>query len=247
MIFIRVYVVQALNLSTDAIITRKRTGFFENYFNRLNRTKTLMAFGINFYTRFGKRAFDVCAATAAIVLILPLITIVALCIAVSDRGPILFLQKRMGINFSQFNLYKFRTMVAGAHTMGPSITKGTDLRITKKGHFLRKNRLDELPQLFNVLRGEMSIVGPRPEMEKYVLLFKDEYTSILSIKPGITDPAILKFNNEQETLNKYEDAEEGYIKEILPAKIILYKKYLGEISFKTDLKIIFKTIMNILI
>ena len=206
-----------------------------------------MPFGINFYTRFGKRAFDVCAATAAIVLTLPLMSIVTLCIAVSDRGPILFLQKRMGINFSQFNLYKFRTMVVGAHRMGPSVTKGTDQRITKTGRLLRKSRLDELPQLFNVLKGEMSIVGPRPEIEKYVMLFKNEYTSILSIKPGITDPAILEYTDEQKTLNNYEDAEQGYINEVLPAKIVLYKKYLDEIRFATDLKIILKTMKNLFI
>jgi lipopolysaccharide/colanic/teichoic acid biosynthesis glycosyltransferase len=130
--------------------------------------------------------------------------------------------------------------------MGPLVTKGSDLRITKIGRFLRKSKLDELPQLFNVLKGDMSIVGPRPEVEKYAFLFKEKYKSVLSIRPGITDYATLEYRDEQEVLNQFADTEEGYIKEVLPAKIALYEKYLGEMSFATDLKIIVKTLQRIL-
>jgi len=194
---------------------------------------------------FGKRALDICAVLLFIAISIPFLIITTGIILLCDSPPVFFLQERMGLNFSRFKLYKFRTMVVGAHAMGPSVTKGADQRITKTGSFLRKKRLDEAPQLFNVLKGDMSLVGPRPEVEKYVMLFRDDYTAILSIKPGITDPAILEYNNEQETLNKYEDAEEGYIKEVLPAKILLYKKYLSEISLATDLKIIIKTIKQL--
>jgi len=200
-----------------------------------------MATGNNVYRCFGKRVIDICLVIIAITLNIPQICIVAACIACSRTGPIIFSQTRMGKNHTRFNLYKFRTMVVDAHELGPLVTKTSDCRITTTGRFLRRTRLDELPQLFNVLKGDMSIVGPRPEVEKYVLMFKEKYEKILSIKPGITDPAILEYRNEQETLNKYENPEEGYIKEVLPAKIALYEKYLQEMSFKTDLKIVLKT------
>ena len=197
------------------------------------------------YRRFGKRAFDICAVLASTFISIPLICIVSICIALTSKGPIFFAQERMGKNFSRFKLFKFRTMVVDAANRGPLVTKGCDPRITKVGSFLRKSKLDELPQLFNVLKGDMSIVGPRPEVEKYALLFRDKYELILSIMPGITDYATLEYRDEQEVLNNYTDTEEGYIKEVLPAKIALYEKYLLEMSFTTDLKIIFKTILRI--
>jgi lipopolysaccharide/colanic/teichoic acid biosynthesis glycosyltransferase len=205
-----------------------------------------MPFKKTLYTRFGKRAFDVCGVLMSTIISIPLISIVAFCIALTSRGTVLFAQERMGKNFSRFKLLKFRTMVVGAAAMGPLVTKGTDPRITTIGRFLRKSKLDELPQLFNVLKGDMSIVGPRPEVEKYALLFRDKYESILSIRPGITDYATLEYRDEQEVLNQFSDTEEGYIKEVLPAKIALYEKYLREISFTTDLKIIAKTMQRIL-
>jgi lipopolysaccharide/colanic/teichoic acid biosynthesis glycosyltransferase len=206
-----------------------------------------MAVSKYFYVRFGKRAFDACGVLASAVISVPLICIVAVCIALTSKGPVFFAQERMGRNFSRFKLLKFRTMVVDAATMGPLVTKGSDPRITKLGGFLRKSKLDELPQLFNVLKGDMSIVGPRPEVEKYVFLFRDKYESVLSIMPGITDYATLEYRDEQEVLNNYTDTEEGYIKEVLPAKIALYEKYLLEMSFTTDLKIIVKTILRILV
>jgi lipopolysaccharide/colanic/teichoic acid biosynthesis glycosyltransferase len=205
-----------------------------------------MAVSKYFYARFGKRAFDVCAVLASTFIIIPLICIVSICIALTSRGPVFFAQERMGKNFSRFKLLKFRTMVVDAAAMGPLVTKGSDARITKVGKFLRKNKLDELPQLFNVLNGDMSIVGPRPEVEKYAVLFWEKYKSVLSIRPGITDFAALEYTDEQEVLNHYTDTEEGYIKEVLPAKIALYEKYLLKMSFTTDLKIIAKTMLRLL-
>ena len=205
-----------------------------------------MALKTTLYRRFGKRAFDICAVLASTFISIPLICIVSICIALTSKGPIFFAQERMGKNFSRFKLFKFRTMVVDAANRGPLVTKGSDPRITKVGNFLRKSKLDELPQLFNVLKGDMSIVGPRPEVEKYALLFRDKYESVLSILPGITDYATLEYRDEQEVLNQYTDTEEGYIKEVLPAKIALYEKYLLEMSFTTDLKIIVKTILRIL-
>jgi len=129
--------------------------------------------------------------------------------------------------------------VADASKKGSDITAGGDPRITKMGRFLRKTKIDELPQLCNVLKGDMSIVGPRSEVERYVEMFMEDYESVLSIKPGITDHATLEFRDEEEVLKKYGDAETGYVKEVLPLKIELYKKYLRNKGFFTALKLIF--------
>lgn len=137
-------------------------------------------------------------------------------------------------------------MVADAPKKGPTITAGGDPRITKIGRFLRKTKIDELPQLFNVLKGDMSIVGPRPEVERYVEMFRDDYESVLSVKPGITDYATIEFRDEEGVLKKYADAEMGYIKEVLPLKIQLYKRYIRNKGFFTDLKLIFLTFWKII-
>lgn len=176
---------------------------------------------------------------------MPFILMVAFIINLYDTGPVFFFQERMGKDFKKFKLFKFRTMAVNADTIGEAVTKGEDPRITRIGRFLRHYKLDELPQLINVLKGDMSLVGPRPEVEKYVMLFQKNYKNILSIKPGITDYAALEYRNEEEILNKYEDVNEGYIKEVLPAKLVLYDKYLREMSFTTDLQIIFKTLWRI--
>lgn len=200
----------------------------------------------NFYRRFGKRCLDVCLVLMAIAVSTPLFCIVAACIAFSRTGPVFFAQERMGRDFKRFKLFKFRTMVVNAPAMGPQVTKGADPRITKIGRFLRNTKLDELPQLFNVLKGDMSIVGPRPEVAKYAVLFRDKYEQILSIRPGITDYATIEYRDEQDILNKYEDTEKGYINDVLPSKIALYEKYLREMSFITDLKIITATAKRLL-
>jgi lipopolysaccharide/colanic/teichoic acid biosynthesis glycosyltransferase len=204
-----------------------------------------MAAGMKLYARFGKRLFDVSAASAGLGILAPVLLVLAACVKLSDGGPVFFAQERMGRNFKKFRLFKFRTMVVGAEKIGHAVTKGGDPRITKIGAFLRHYKLDELPQLFNVLKGDMSIVGPRPEVEKYVRAFEDEYTEILTIRPGITDYATLLYRNEEEILNRFEDAHAGYLAEVLPAKIALYRQYLKDMSFVTDLRIIFMTLWRI--
>ncbi len=194
------------------------------------------------YKRFGKRIFDIFASGAGLIVLSPVMLVLALIIKVSSEGPVLFVQKRMGRYFKEFDLYKFRSMVVNADKMGPSVTSGDDPRITKIGRFLRKTKLDELPQLFNVLKGDMSLVGPRPEVGKYVELKKEEYKKVLSVRPGITDYAAIEFRNEEEILEKYNDKEKAYIDIILPQKIKLYYEYIDNISFFNDIKIILQTL-----
>jgi lipopolysaccharide/colanic/teichoic acid biosynthesis glycosyltransferase len=199
----------------------------------------------NFYTKYGKRIFDVATSIIGLIVLLPFFIIIAILIKLNDKGPIFYKQKRMGQNFKPFELLKFRTMVVNADKIGPAVTKDGDPRITKIGKFLRKTKLDELPQLWNVIRGDMSIVGPRPEVEKYIQYYEDDYKEILKVRPGITDYATIKFRNEEEILSKYNDTESAYIKYVLPEKIKLYKTYIKEIGFFTDLKIIFWTLWRI--
>jgi len=199
----------------------------------------------NFYTKYGKRIFDVATSIIGLIVLLPFFIIIAILIKLNDKGPIFYKQKRIGQNFKPFELLKFRTMIVNADKIGPAVTKDGDPRITKIGKFLRKTKLDELPQLWNVIRGDMSIVGPRPEVEKYIQYYKDDYKEILKVRPGITDYATIKFRNEEEILSKYDDTESAYIKYVLPEKIKLYKTYIKEISFLTDLKIIFWTLWRI--
>jgi len=199
----------------------------------------------NFYTKYGKRIFDFIASLIGLILLSPFLVIIGVLVKISDKGPVFYRSKRVGQNFKPFYLLKFRTMVVNAEELGPSVTKGGDQRITKIGKFLRKTKLDELPQLWNVIKGELSLVGPRPEVEKYISFYKDDYKEILKIRPGITDYAAIKFRNEEEILAKFEDLEKAYIENVLPEKIKLYKTYLNEIGFLTDLKIIFKTLWGI--
>jgi lipopolysaccharide/colanic/teichoic acid biosynthesis glycosyltransferase len=200
----------------------------------------------NFYTKYGKRIFDFIASLIGLILLSPFLVIIGVLVKISDKGPVFYRSKRVGQNFKPFYLLKFRTMVVNAEELGPSITKGGDQRITKIGRFLRKTKLDELPQLWNVIKGELSLVGPRPEVEKYISFYKDDYKEILKIRPGITDYAAIKFRNEEEILAKSEDVEKAYIENVLPEKIKLYKTYLNEIGFLTDLKVIFKTLWAII-
>jgi lipopolysaccharide/colanic/teichoic acid biosynthesis glycosyltransferase len=200
----------------------------------------------SFYVRYGKRIFDLIFGFLGFVLISPLLLIISLWILIGEGRPILFLHERMGKNFQKFNLIKFRTMIKNADRMGPQVTGGNDARISNLGQHLRRLKLDELPQLINVLKGEMSIVGPRPEVEQYVDQFKPEYQKVLKIKPGITDFAAIEFRKEQEILKEYEDINTAYITKILPRKLELYQIYMREISLLTDLKIIFRTLRSIL-
>lgn len=192
-----------------------------------------------------KRLFDIILSFLGLAALLPLFFVVALLIKLDSRGPVFFSHERIGRNFVPFSLYKFRTMTADAPSRGPAITAAGDSRITRTGRLLRKSKLDELPQLINVLMGDMSLVGPRPEVRKYVDLFQEDYQDILFVRPGITDYAAIEFRDEEEILRGYVDPEEGYIKEVLPAKIQLYKKYLANCGLGTDIKLIIKTFFRI--
>lgn len=196
----------------------------------------------SFYARWGKRFFDLAASACGFILLSPFLLLSALAVKLGGPGPVLFSHKRIGLDFKPFYTHKFRTMEDGAHKNGSPITIGGDARITPIGRLLRKTKLDELPQLFNVLKGDMSLVGPRPEVEQYVEMFKEDYKTVLSVRPGITDYAAIEYRNEEEILARYSDPQEAYVKEILPAKIALYKKYIAEQTFLTDLKILFRTL-----
>ena len=198
------------------------------------------------YIGFGKRLFDIALSLTAIILLSPLFIAIWVLVKLSSDGPGFFKQTRVGKNGNTFTLYKFRTMRRGSETSGPAVTSGGDTRITAVGKVLRKYKLDELPQLYNVLKGEMSIVGPRPEAKKYVDMFEKDYSQILQILPGITDYAALEFRNEEEILAGYEDVEEAYINIVLPEKLLLYRKYLEEISLLTDIKIVLRTFLKVI-
>ena len=194
---------------------------------------------------FLKRVFDIIVSFCGIIILFPLIIIVSILIKITSKGPVLFKQVRVTKNGKLFKIYKFRTMKENSEG-NKQITVGKDNRITGIGHILRKTKLDELPQLFNVLKGEMSLVGPRPEVPKYVELYTDEQIEILKVPAGITDYASIYFSNESELLGEVENPEEFYIKKIMPYKIELNKKYINEIGIMTDIKIIILTILKIL-
>lgn len=194
------------------------------------------------WRRGGKRAFDLCVASVALVALAPVLALVALAIRLDSPGPALFRQERVGKGFRPFRILKFRTMVVDAPKLGGPLTAGDrDPRITRTGRFLRASKLDELPQLINVLRGDMSFVGPRPEMAKYVEAFHGEYQKLLSVRPGITDPSSLRYRNEGSLLATAADPEAMYLQRILPDKIRLSGDYVDSISFTSDLALMLHT------
>jgi lipopolysaccharide/colanic/teichoic acid biosynthesis glycosyltransferase len=192
-----------------------------------------------------KQAFDIVVAFVGLLLLSPLLLLVALLITIDSRGPVYFRQERVGRDFRPFLIYKFRTMVQDASRKGGSITFGLDPRITRVGRLLRKTKIDELPQLINVLRGEMSFVGPRPEVWQYVELFRQDYEEILKVLPGITDLASLRYRHEAEILGRSENPEDEYVRRVLPEKIRLAKEYVRRSSLLFDVTIIFKTILTL--
>lgn len=201
----------------------------------------------SFYSRVGKRAFDLVSAICGILILSPVFGLAALAVKLSGPGNVFFSHKRIGLNFKPLFIHKFRTMVVGADRNGVAITAGGDTRITPVGRLLRKTKIDELPQLFNVLLGDMSLVGPRPEVAQFVEIFKEDYKTILSVRPGITDYAAIEYRNEESILASYSDPQDAYIRKILPAKIVLYKKYILKQSFTTDLGILMRTVRRIVI
>ena len=195
---------------------------------------------------FSKRILDVVLSLLTLVLFSPLFLGIALLIKLEDGGPIFYRGVRIGKNGKHFRMYKFRTMVVNADKIGGPSTADDDPRITKIGKFLRKYKLDELPQFINVLKGEMSIVGPRPEVPLYVNMFTEEEREILKVKPGITDWASLWNSDEGTILKGSLDPEKTYMEKIRPEKIRLQLKYVKEQSFWVDIKIIFQTILELL-
>lgn len=193
-----------------------------------------------------KRLFDIVMALFGLILLSPLMLIIAGWIMVSTGLPVIYAQNRVGKNDREFRLFKFRTMKRKADELGLLTTGLMDQRITPEGRTLRKYKLDELPQMWNILNGTMSFVGPRPEVRKYVSLYNEEQRNVLSVKPGLTDYASLAYINENEILESYPDPEKAYISNIMPEKLKLNLQYIRERSFGKDLKIIGKTIAKIL-
>lgn len=192
-----------------------------------------------------KRIFDIISSLFGLILLSPFMIIIAILIKLDSKGPVFFKQVRVTKNGREFKIFKYRTMKIGSDKFS-QITVGKDSRITKVGDFLRKYKLDEIPQLINVLIGDMSLVGPRPEVPKYVGLYTEEQREILKVRAGITDYASIEFSNENDILANEADPEKAYIEKIMPRKIELNKKYLSEISVMTDIKIILLTIKKIL-
>jgi lipopolysaccharide/colanic/teichoic acid biosynthesis glycosyltransferase len=190
-----------------------------------------------------KRLFDIIAASLGLLALSPVFVFVALAIKLDSPGPVLFKQNRVGRNFRGFRIYKFRTMTAGA--AGSALTVGADPRITRFGRLLRTSKLDELPQLVNILFGDMTFVGPRPELPSYVELFRGDYEEILKVRPGLTDLASLKYRDESAILARAENPEEEYVARLLPDKIRLSKEYIRRSSFAYDLALIFETLRQL--
>lgn len=195
-----------------------------------------------FYVKHGKRVLDCISAATGLFVLLPLFTLVAVCIKLSSRGPVFYRQMRVGKDGHPFDIVKFRSMNSVSSEMSPGITVSGDKRITRVGRFLRRYKMDELPQLWNVLRGDMSLVGPRPELPKYVETYPPEQRLVLCVRPGITDPASLLYRHEEEILSRCEDPERVYRMEILPDKLAQNLGYIRNISFRTDLRIILATV-----
>ena len=193
-----------------------------------------------------KRAMDIVLSAAALCVLWPVLLLIALAIVVDDPGPVFYRQVRVGRGGKPFRIFKFRTMVVDADKKGLSITVGRDSRITRVGAFLRKTKLDELAQLLNVLCGQMSFVGPRPEVPRYVELYTPYQRQVLLVRPGITDYASIAYRNENDLLAGADDPERMYIETIMPDKIELNMKYLREISPLADVRLILKTIIAVI-
>ena len=193
-----------------------------------------------------KRGIDILFSLIGLICLFPFFIFISFLIFITSKGGVFFVQLRVGKNNKDFKLYKFRTMFLNSDNKGLLTVGNNDKRITKLGYYLRKNKLDELPQLINVLNGTMSLVGPRPEVRKYVNLYNSEQKSILDVKPGITDLASIMYFNENEILANSVNPEQTYINEIMPIKLELNKQYINEMSLLTDLKIIFKTFIKLI-
>lgn len=192
-----------------------------------------------------KRILDILVSLCALIILFPVFLVIALLVSVESKGGVFYRQKRVGRFNQDFFLYKFRTMRVGAEKAGLLTIGGRDPRVTRVGYYLRRYKLDELPQLFNVLGGTMSLVGPRPEVRRYVELYDTEQMKVLNVRPGLTDYASLEYFDENDLLAASADPEGTYITEVMPAKLALNRKYIQEAGLGTDLMIIFRTIARI--
>jgi lipopolysaccharide/colanic/teichoic acid biosynthesis glycosyltransferase len=193
-----------------------------------------------------KRAFDIVFACTMLVLFMPLFTALAIWVSLDSRGGVFFGQERVGKDGRSFRLWKFRTMRPQSEKGGQLTVGSTDARITRAGYFLRKFKVDELPQLWNVVLGDMSVVGPRPEVPRYVALYSPEQRNVLDVRPGITDYASLKYFAESDLLAASNDPEQTYIHEIMPAKLTLNLEYVRKHSLAGDIRIIWLTGLRVL-
>jgi lipopolysaccharide/colanic/teichoic acid biosynthesis glycosyltransferase len=197
------------------------------------------------YDPFIKRSLDILVSSAALLFLSPLFYLIIFIIKSGSPGPVFFKQKRIGKGFRPFKLIKFRSMAVTENLGDGDFDPGDNSRVTKVGSFLRRSKLDELPELFNVLTGDMSIVGPRPEVEKYVKTHQKDFERTLRIRPGLSDFASIKYHDEEAILAGQADPERYYREVILPDKLRLAKRYVEEMSFRTDLKIIKHTINSV--
>lgn len=193
-----------------------------------------------------KRLFDLLASAAGLLVLSPLLLLLALWVKLDSAGPVFYRQTRVGRGNRDFRLFKFRSMRVGADKQGLITVGGRDPRVTRSGYYLRKYKLDELPQLINVFLGDMSLVGPRPEVRKYVELYTPEQMHVLDVRPGITDPASIRYRNENELLAASDDPERYYRETIMQDKLRIDLAYVAERSFLYDLRLIFKTFWTIL-
>jgi lipopolysaccharide/colanic/teichoic acid biosynthesis glycosyltransferase len=193
-----------------------------------------------------KRLFDIFFSLIGLIVLLPFFLVISILIIIDSKGGVFYKQVRVGKGEIDFKLFKFRSMRTDSDKKGLLTVGGRDSRITRMGYYIRKYKIDELPQLINVLLGDMSLVGPRPEVRRYTDLYNDEQKKVLSVKPGITDYASIEYSNENEILGKADDPERVYIDEIMPAKLKLNLRYIAEQGLFTDVKIIFKTVFKIL-
>jgi len=196
------------------------------------------------FNKVVKRIFDFICSTLGLIVLSPVLLAIAIKIKTGSDGPVFFKQIRVGEKNNEFEILKFRTMVVDAEKLGRQITVGNDNRITKIGTFLRKYKLDELPQLINVFKGDMSLVGPRPEVPRYVKLYNDEQKKVLEVKPGITDLASIRYRDENELLGEAENPDDFYINTIMPDKLALNLEYINNNNLFVDIYIILRTIVK---
>ena len=228
---------EKINLIYENLPKRMKNEYTKQYVNLLNNSK---------FSLCVKRVFDVVVSFIILLLLSPFFLILAAAIKIDSKGPVFYRQIRVGRYNKDFKIFKFRTMVQDADKIGLPLTVGDDPRVTRVGHLIRKLRLDEFSQLLNVLNGTMSLVGPRPEVRKYVDAYTDEYMATLLIRPGITATSSIAFKDEDKILNSADNAEEVYVEKILPPKMKYNLEYMKNITLLNDIKIMFQTVGAVL-